>query len=284
MRADDHQIDRLVAGVIEQRVPRRERRDHGRLGVEPRPIVVGDQAAERFAAGFLDVLLDHVDVMEAVVAEKDAQEVRDKRVRFCALEKRLENLRLRLGRERRAGENVAQFGIPDDERRECEHLARSLAEHVLVGRRSGERLAWATIALDRMARRNMQARKAPPRSDAARLTHIDSSGRAAMVDVSAKAVTRRVAEASCRVLLSKETASRLHDLPKGDAIVVARLAGIQAAKRTSDSIPLAHPLPLDHVDVSIDVAPWGAAIRSHIVVTARTGAEMEAMAACIPGT
>jgi cyclic pyranopterin monophosphate synthase len=101
-----------------------------------------------------------------------------------------------------------------------------------------------------------------------------------MVDVSAKAVTRRVAEASCRVLLSKETASRLHDLPKGDAIVVARLAGIQAAKRTGDSIPLAHPLPLDHVDVTIEVAPWGASIRSHIVVTARTGAEMEAMTAC----
>ena len=139
---------------------------------------------------------------------------------------------------------------------------------------------WATIALDRMPRRNTQTRNASPRSEAAKLTHIDSSGRAAMVDVSAKAVTRRVAEASCRVLLSKETASRLHDLPKGDAIVVARLAGIQAAKRTGDTVPLAHPLPLDHVDVTIDVAPWGAAIKSHIVVTARTGAEMEAMAAC----
>jgi cyclic pyranopterin phosphate synthase len=131
-----------------------------------------------------------------------------------------------------------------------------------------------------MPRRTEPSRNSSPGSEAAKLTHVDSSGRAAMVDVSAKAVTRRVAEASCRVLLSKETASRLHDLPKGDAVLVARLAGIQAAKRTGDAVPLAHPLPLDHVDVTIDVAPWGASIRSRIVVTARTGAEMEAMAAC----
>ncbi|HVR30336.1 MAG TPA: cyclic pyranopterin monophosphate synthase MoaC [Thermoanaerobaculia bacterium] len=113
-----------------------------------------------------------------------------------------------------------------------------------------------------------------------RLTHIDRSGRAAMVDVSAKAVTRRVAEASCRVLLSPGTAARLHQLPKGDAIVVARLAGIQAAKRAGELVPLAHPLQLDHVEVSIEIAPFGARIRSSIVVTARTGAEIEAMAAC----
>ena len=101
-----------------------------------------------------------------------------------------------------------------------------------------------------------------------------------MVDVSAKAVTRRVAEASCRVLLGAETAKRLHDLPKGDAIAVARLAGIQAAKRTSDLVPLAHPLALDLVEVAIEIAPYGARVSSRIVVTARTGAEMEAMAAC----
>jgi cyclic pyranopterin phosphate synthase len=101
-----------------------------------------------------------------------------------------------------------------------------------------------------------------------------------MVDISAKPVTRRVAEASCRVLLDRETASRLRELPKGDAIVVARLAGIQAAKRVGELVPLAHPLPLDHVDVSIEIASYGAAIRSRIVVTARTGAEMEAMVAC----
>jgi cyclic pyranopterin monophosphate synthase len=101
-----------------------------------------------------------------------------------------------------------------------------------------------------------------------------------MVDVSAKPITRRVAEASCRVLLDPGTASRLREMPKGDAIMVARLAGISAAKRTSELIPLAHPLPLDQVDVSIEIASYGAAVRSHIVVTARTGAEMEAMVAC----
>jgi cyclic pyranopterin phosphate synthase len=101
-----------------------------------------------------------------------------------------------------------------------------------------------------------------------------------MVDVSPKAVTRRVAEASCRVLLSQATARRLERLPKGDAIAVARLAGIQAAKRTGDLVPLAHPLVLDHVEVEIELQSYGASIRSRIVVTARTGAEMEAMAAC----
>jgi cyclic pyranopterin phosphate synthase len=112
------------------------------------------------------------------------------------------------------------------------------------------------------------------------LTHIDSSGRAAMVDVSGKPVTRRVAEASCRVLLEASTAARLHRLPKGDALVVARLAGIQAAKRVGELVPLAHPLALDHVDVEVAVADFGAAVRSRIVVTARTGAEMEALVAC----
>jgi cyclic pyranopterin phosphate synthase len=118
------------------------------------------------------------------------------------------------------------------------------------------------------------------RTSTTKLTHIDPSGRAAMVDVSAKAVTRRVAQASCRVLLTRETATRLRELPKGDAIAVARLAGIQAAKRTGELVPLAHPLPLDHVDVSIEIAPYGASVRSRIVVTGRTGAEMEALVAC----
>ena len=101
-----------------------------------------------------------------------------------------------------------------------------------------------------------------------------------MVDVSTKPVTRRVAAASCRVLLQPETAARLRELPKGDAVTVARLAGIQAAKRVGELVPLAHPLPLDHVEVAVEIAPYGAAIRSRIVVTARTGAEMEAMVAC----
>ena len=97
-----------------------------------------------------------------------------------------------------------------------------------------------------------------------------------MVDVSAKAVTRRVAEASCRVLLSAATVARLGSLPKGDAFAVARLAGIQGAKRTAELVPLAHPLPLDQVEVELAPADGGVEIRSRVVVTARTGAEMEA--------
>jgi len=101
-----------------------------------------------------------------------------------------------------------------------------------------------------------------------------------MVDVSDKAVTRRVAEASCRVVLRPDTVARLAALPKGDAYAVARLAGIQGAKETSRLIPLAHPLPLDQAEVQIEPVENGVRIRSRIVVTARTGAEMEAMCAC----
>ncbi len=115
-------------------------------------------------------------------------------------------------------------------------------------------------------------------------SHLDDRGGAHMVDVSAKPVTRRVAAASCRVLLAAETLGRLDALPKGDALAVARIAGIQAAKRTGDLVPLAHPLPLDQVEV--DLAPFdeggasGVAVRSRVVTTGRTGAEMEALVAC----
>ncbi len=101
-----------------------------------------------------------------------------------------------------------------------------------------------------------------------------------MVDVSAKAVTRRLASASCRVLLAPETVERLDRLPKGDAVAVARLAGIQAAKRVDELIPLAHTLPLDHVEVEVLPVEGGVEITSEIVVTGRTGAELEAMVAC----
>lgn len=111
-------------------------------------------------------------------------------------------------------------------------------------------------------------------------SHLDPQGGAHMVDVSEKPVTRRVAEASCRVLLSAQTLIRLANLPKGDAFAVSRLAGIQAAKRTSDLIPLAHPLPLDQVEVELQPAADGVEIRSRVVATARTGAEMEALVAC----
>ncbi len=111
-------------------------------------------------------------------------------------------------------------------------------------------------------------------------SHLDPAGRARMVDVSAKPVTRRVAAASCRVTMSSETVARLADLPKGDAWTVARVAGIQAAKRTSEWVPLAHPLPLDEVAVDLEAAPGGVRIASRVVCQARTGAEMEALTAC----
>ena len=112
------------------------------------------------------------------------------------------------------------------------------------------------------------------------LSHLDESGRAHMVDVSEKPVTRRVAEASCRVHLTAETVAMLQELPKGDAIAVARLAGVQGAKRTAELIPLAHPLGLEQVDLDVTPVEGGVEIRSHVVVHARTGAEMEALVAC----
>ena len=115
-------------------------------------------------------------------------------------------------------------------------------------------------------------------------SHLDDRGRARMVDVSGKPVTRRVAEASCRVLLPASVVERLESLPKGDALTVARLAGIGGAKRTGELIPLAHPLALDQVDVEIvpltEGGEEGVAVRSRVVTTGRTGAEMEALAAC----
>jgi len=121
--------------------------------------------------------------------------------------------------------------------------------------------------------------KRPP-SEPAAFSHLDERGTARMVDVSGKPVTRRVAEASCRVLLSPETVARLGDLPKGDAFAVARLAGIGGAKRTGELIPLAHPLPLDQVEVDVRPAEGGVEVTSRVVTTARTGAEMEALVAC----
>lgn len=101
-----------------------------------------------------------------------------------------------------------------------------------------------------------------------------------MVDISAKAITRRTAEARCVVLLQPSTVARLGEMPKGDAVAVARLAGIQAAKRVDELIPLAHTLNLDHVEVTVNPVAGGVEIRAQVVVTARTGAELEAMMAC----
>ena len=117
-------------------------------------------------------------------------------------------------------------------------------------------------------------------SDKASFSHLDAEGSVQMVDVSGKATTRREARASCRVQLSSATVARLRSLPKGDALAVARIAGIQAAKRTDELVPLAHPLPLDQVEVDFVTDDSGVSITSRIVVTARTGAEMEALVAC----
>ena len=113
------------------------------------------------------------------------------------------------------------------------------------------------------------------------LTHIDSQGRARMVDVTAKAETVREAKAEALVEMSASTVNllRKNGLPKGNAIEVARIAGIQAGKRTSELIPLCHPLPLTHLDVMIDITPPGARIEAVARTKAETGVEMEALTA-----
>lgn len=100
-----------------------------------------------------------------------------------------------------------------------------------------------------------------------------------MVDVSAKAETRREAEASAFVAMSAETLATLPRNPKGNPLEVARIAGIQAAKRTAELIPMCHPLALSHVDVRVEVAKGGIAIRTIAATTAQTGVEMEALTA-----
>jgi cyclic pyranopterin phosphate synthase len=113
--------------------------------------------------------------------------------------------------------------------------------------------------------------------------HVDSRGRARMVDVSGKAVTRRFARARGRVALSRRAFEALAagKLAKGDALAVARVAGIQAAKRTSEIVPLCHPLALDSVtvDMELDAHALEAVVTSEAAIRARTGVEMEALVA-----
>jgi cyclic pyranopterin phosphate synthase len=97
--------------------------------------------------------------------------------------------------------------------------------------------------------------------------------------VSAKAQTRREAEASAVVVMSAETLAALPRNPKGNPLEVARIAGIQAAKRTAELIPMCHPLPLSHVEVRVEVAEGGIAVRATATTTAQTGVEMEALTA-----
>jgi cyclic pyranopterin monophosphate synthase len=112
------------------------------------------------------------------------------------------------------------------------------------------------------------------------LSHVDeSTGEVRMVDVGAKPLSRRRAVARGRIRMAAETAERLRTLPKGDALTVARIAGIQAAKRTSELIPLCHPLPLSVVQVELTVDADGVGIEATVETTAQTGVEMEALTA-----
>src|SRR6266576_892513 len=113
------------------------------------------------------------------------------------------------------------------------------------------------------------------------LTHIDEHGHARMVDTSEKAATARRAIASARVLMSTATvaAIRRNQTPKGDPLETARLAGIVAAKRTADLIPLCHPLPLTHIDVRAELRDDGVYLESEVATRAQTGVEMEALTA-----
>ena len=111
------------------------------------------------------------------------------------------------------------------------------------------------------------------------LSHVDESGAVRMVDVGAKPPQHRRAVARAVVRMAPETAARLRDLPKGDALTTAQLAGIMAAKRTAELIPLCHPLPLTHIEVDAHVLDDGVEIVASAATTAQTGVEMEALTA-----
>jgi molybdenum cofactor biosynthesis protein MoaC/molybdopterin converting factor subunit 1 len=162
----------------------------------------------------------------------------------------------------------------------------------------GEAFAGAREAIDRIkaeapiwkreveGERSEWAEGSPPPAgrEAAPLTHLDETGSARMVDVGGKEVTRRRARAQARVRVAPETAAAVAagDAPKGDVLGTARIAGIGAAKRTWELIPLAHPLALDHVDVEgrVDAERGLVLLSAEAGTTGRTGVEMEAMTAC----
>lgn len=112
-----------------------------------------------------------------------------------------------------------------------------------------------------------------------KLSHYERTGRARMVDVSEKHPTKRTARASAFVAMSRNVLKALPENPKGDPLEVARFAGISAAKRTAELIPMCHPLPLSHIDVRTKVCENGVAIASEVTTTAVTGVEMEALVA-----
>lgn len=124
-------------------------------------------------------------------------------------------------------------------------------------------------------------KKEQEQKDGGTLTHLDAQGHAQMVDVTDKAETSRTAVARGRVLLAPATLALLRDnrVPKGDALGVARIAGIMAAKKTSELIPLCHPLPVTKVRVDLSLTEQGVDIEAEVAVTGRTGVEMEALTA-----
>ena len=115
----------------------------------------------------------------------------------------------------------------------------------------------------------------------AQLSHVDEQGRVRMVDTGDKKITQRRAVASARVLMTEATVTALreHRTPKGDPLEAARLAGIMAAKRTSDLIPLCHPLPLTHIDLQATLDETGVTLHAEVSTNAQTGVEMEALTA-----
>ena len=115
-----------------------------------------------------------------------------------------------------------------------------------------------------------------PASD---LSHVSATGDVRMVDVGGKPLSRRRAVARGRVRMAPATARTLRELPKGDALATAKLAGIMAAKRTADLVPLCHPLALTHIDVALEVTEDGVEIEASAETTAQTGVEMEALVA-----
>jgi cyclic pyranopterin monophosphate synthase len=111
------------------------------------------------------------------------------------------------------------------------------------------------------------------------LSHVSEAGDVRMVDVGGKPLSRRRAVARGTVVMSRETVHRLRELPKGDALAAAQIAGLMAAKRTSELIPLCHPLLLSHIEVSLEVGDTGVEITAVVETTAQTGVEMEALTA-----
>ena len=112
-----------------------------------------------------------------------------------------------------------------------------------------------------------------------KLSHFDEAGEARMVDTSGKAASRRTARAHAFVRMDAEVLAQLHANPKGNPLEVARVAGIMAAKRTAELIPMCHPLPLSHASVDLDLTPEGVRITTRVATDAVTGVEMEALTA-----